>query len=45
MTGELRTALAQALPDRPFVLELWDGTSLESTNGGGGPTFRITSPK
>jgi cyclopropane-fatty-acyl-phospholipid synthase len=43
MTGDLREAIAEALPDRPFVLELWDGTSLPATNGGG-PTFRITSP-
>jgi cyclopropane-fatty-acyl-phospholipid synthase len=44
VTGELRTALGDALPDRPFELELWDGTSLPATNGGG-PTFRITSPE
>jgi cyclopropane-fatty-acyl-phospholipid synthase len=43
-TGELRTALAGALPDRPFRLELWDGTALEPTNGGG-PTFRVRSPE
>jgi cyclopropane-fatty-acyl-phospholipid synthase len=42
-TDELRTALASALPDRPFRVELWDGTALEPTNGGG-PTFRIASP-
>jgi len=44
MTGELRAALAEALPDRPFAVQLWDGTELPSTNGGSGPTFRITSP-
>jgi cyclopropane-fatty-acyl-phospholipid synthase len=43
-TAELRTALAGALPDRPFRLELWDGTAVEPTNGGG-PTFRLTSPE
>ena len=43
-TRELSSALAEALPDRPFVLELWDGTALAPTNGGG-PTFRITSPQ
>jgi cyclopropane-fatty-acyl-phospholipid synthase len=42
-TAELRAALAGALPERPFRLELWDGTALEST-GGGGPTFRLNSP-
>jgi cyclopropane-fatty-acyl-phospholipid synthase len=43
-TGELRTALAEALPDRPFRVELWDGTELEPTNGGG-PTFRVRTPE
>jgi len=47
VTDDLRTALAQALPDRPFELKLWDGTSLPSTNDDGPPTptFRITSPE
>jgi len=44
VTDDLRNALAQALPDRPFTLELWDGTALPPTNGGG-PTFRITTPE
>jgi cyclopropane-fatty-acyl-phospholipid synthase len=44
MSAEFRAALAEALPDRPFAVELWDGTRLEPTNGGG-PTFRITSPQ
>lgn len=44
MTEDLRAALAEALPDRPFSIELWDGTRLDATNGGG-PTFRITSPE
>jgi cyclopropane-fatty-acyl-phospholipid synthase len=43
-TADLRTVLAEALPDRPFRVELWDGTALEPTNGGG-PTFRIASPE
>ncbi len=43
-TDDLRSALAGALPERPFRLNLWDGTSLESTNGNGGPVFTITSP-
>ena len=43
-TAALRTALAEALPERPFRLELWDGTDLPSTNGGGGPTFQLRSP-
>ena len=44
MSAELRAALAEALPDRPFAVDLWDGTSLPATNGGG-PTFRINSPE
>ena len=43
-TGELRSALAEALPSRPFAVSLWDGSVLPATNGGGGPTFRLTSP-
>jgi cyclopropane-fatty-acyl-phospholipid synthase len=45
VTDGLRAALAEALPDRPFAVELWDGTTLEPTNGTAGPTFRITSPE
>ena len=45
MTEELRAVLAEALPDRPFTLSLWDGTSLPPTNGDGGPVFRITTPE
>jgi cyclopropane-fatty-acyl-phospholipid synthase len=44
-TAPLREALAEALPDRPFTVRLWDGTALEATNGGGGPTFTVRSPK
>jgi cyclopropane-fatty-acyl-phospholipid synthase len=41
-TGHLRDELAAALPDRPFTLELWDGTRLPATSPGG-PTFRAGS--
>jgi cyclopropane-fatty-acyl-phospholipid synthase len=44
-TAPLREVLAGALPDRPFRIELWDGTSLPSTDGHGGPTFRVRSQK
>ncbi len=47
-TSDLKDALASALPERPFRLELWDGTALDSTNGMGSPptpTFRLTSPQ
>jgi cyclopropane-fatty-acyl-phospholipid synthase len=44
-TAPLREALEEALPDRPFRVDLWDGTSLPSTNGAGGPTLTVRSPK
>ncbi|MEO9119811.1 MAG: hypothetical protein ABI355_12015, partial [Solirubrobacteraceae bacterium] len=44
-TTALREALAETLPERPFTIELWDGTALEPTNGHDGPTFRVGSPK
>jgi cyclopropane-fatty-acyl-phospholipid synthase len=31
------------MPSRPFTVELWDGSRLPSTNGGG-PTFHVRSP-
>jgi cyclopropane-fatty-acyl-phospholipid synthase len=43
-TLPLRGALARALPERPFRVELRDGSTLPSTNGAGGPTFRVRSP-
>jgi cyclopropane-fatty-acyl-phospholipid synthase len=42
-TEPLRRELAQALPERPFELRLWDGTVLEST-AGGGPVLTARSP-
>jgi cyclopropane-fatty-acyl-phospholipid synthase len=44
-TTPLREVLAQALPDRPFRIELWDGTEVPSTNGNGGPVFSLRSPR
>jgi cyclopropane-fatty-acyl-phospholipid synthase len=44
-TAPLREAIAQALPDRPFTIELWDGTSLPATNGDAGPTFTVRSER
>jgi cyclopropane-fatty-acyl-phospholipid synthase len=47
-TSPLRDTLATALPERPFRLELWDGTELppSATNGHGpGPTFSVRSPR
>jgi cyclopropane-fatty-acyl-phospholipid synthase len=42
-TAPFREQLARAIPSRPFSVELWDGSSVPSTNGGG-PTFRVRSP-
>jgi cyclopropane-fatty-acyl-phospholipid synthase len=44
-TFPLRAALARALPERPFRVELWDGGALPATNGAVGPTFRLRSPR
>jgi cyclopropane-fatty-acyl-phospholipid synthase len=44
-TRALRETLAQALPERPFRIELWDGSSLLPSNGAGGPTFSVRSPR
>jgi cyclopropane-fatty-acyl-phospholipid synthase len=35
--------LGQALPERPFNVRMWDGSTLPATNGGG-PTFEVRSP-
>jgi cyclopropane-fatty-acyl-phospholipid synthase len=42
-TEPLRAELAAALPDRPFSVQFWDGSTLPSTNGNGGPVFRARS--
>ena len=41
--GPLCRELAQALPERPFAIEFWDGTRLEPTSDSG-PTFRVRGP-
>ncbi|WP_205697338.1 cyclopropane-fatty-acyl-phospholipid synthase family protein [Conexibacter sp. SYSU D00693] len=44
-TRSFTAELARALPDRPFAVELWDGTRLDPTTGdGGGPVFRLRGP-
>ena len=40
----LRAELERALPDRPFAIRWWDGATTPATNGGG-PTFRVRSPR
>jgi len=42
-TAALRDALAESLPERPFKVELWDGSELPSTSGDG-PVFSVRSP-
>ena len=44
-TAPLRRELRSALPDRPFELRFWDGSSLPSSNGNGGPVFSVRSPR
>jgi cyclopropane-fatty-acyl-phospholipid synthase len=43
-TQPLRQTLDELLPERPFQIELWDGTSLPATNGAAPVTFRVRSP-
>ncbi|HEV2774222.1 MAG TPA: cyclopropane-fatty-acyl-phospholipid synthase family protein [Solirubrobacteraceae bacterium] len=44
-TEPLRAELAAALPQRPFEVRFWDGSSLRSTDGDGGPVFEAQSPR
>jgi cyclopropane-fatty-acyl-phospholipid synthase len=44
-TAALRRHVANALPDRPFQIELWDGTHVPPSNGDAGLTFRVRSPR
>ncbi|MGN6201408.1 MAG: class I SAM-dependent methyltransferase [Solirubrobacterales bacterium] len=44
-TAPLRREIETRLPERPFTIEFWDGSSLPSTTEDGGPTFRVRSPK
>jgi cyclopropane-fatty-acyl-phospholipid synthase len=41
--ASLGEKLERALPDRPFTIELWDGTRIPSTRDG--PTLKIHSPR
>jgi cyclopropane-fatty-acyl-phospholipid synthase len=43
-TEPLRREIAARLPDRPFTVDFWDGTSLPATSEGG-PTFTVRSPR
>ncbi len=44
-TLSLRRQLAQALPERPFSIQLWDGSSLPPSDGMTGPSFSVRSPR
>ena len=41
-TQPLLNEIERAFPDRPFTIELWDGSKVPATNGGG-PTFKARS--
>jgi cyclopropane-fatty-acyl-phospholipid synthase len=43
-TSPLRRELESRLPDRPFTVVFWDGTSVPATSAGG-PTFSVRSPR
>ena len=42
-TGPLRAAIIEAIPERPFHVQFWDGTRVPSSTGVG-PTFLVRSP-
>ena len=42
-TAPLRHEIERRIPERPFAVEFWDGTTLPSTSGDG-PTFQVRSP-
>jgi cyclopropane-fatty-acyl-phospholipid synthase len=43
-TAPLRREIEARIPDRPFVVEFWDGTRLPASDGPG-PTFHVRSPR
>ncbi len=43
-TAPLRREIETRIPERPFTVEFWDGTTLPSTTGDG-PTFSVRSPR
>ncbi len=44
-TAPLRDEIETRIPQRPFTVEFWDGTSLPRTEGDSGPTFFVRSPR
>jgi cyclopropane-fatty-acyl-phospholipid synthase len=43
-TGPLRREIQRLFPDRPFAIELWDGSAVPAT-GAPGPTLTVRSPR
>jgi cyclopropane-fatty-acyl-phospholipid synthase len=43
-TAPLRREIEARIPERPFTVRFWDGTSVPSTTGDG-PTFSVNSPR
>jgi cyclopropane-fatty-acyl-phospholipid synthase len=43
-TEPLRKAVETAIPERPFRVELWDGSTLPASNGRDALTFTVRSP-
>jgi cyclopropane-fatty-acyl-phospholipid synthase len=43
-TTPLRLAIERLIPERPFAIEFWDGSSVPATREGG-PVFRVRSPR
>jgi cyclopropane-fatty-acyl-phospholipid synthase len=43
-TAPLRREIQRLFPDRPFAIQLWDGTGVPATNGGG-PTLIVRSQR
>jgi cyclopropane-fatty-acyl-phospholipid synthase len=44
-TTSFRSALEDALPERPFRIVLWDGSEIPPTGGNGVPTLTARSPE
>jgi cyclopropane-fatty-acyl-phospholipid synthase len=44
-TDRFRAELQRCLPERPFQVEFWDGTSVPATSGNGVPHFTVRSPR
>jgi cyclopropane-fatty-acyl-phospholipid synthase len=44
-TGPLRREIERTLPQRPFAVDLWDGSTIPSTANGDGPRFTVNSPR